>query len=121
MVSQKEPALNTTVKKHIESSIDRKLSEHVISKRELLGHLFKQHVSTAIIAAFSFLIALSWKDVIVNGTTALISEEIINSSPYIPELISAIVVTIIAMIGILIVTTWAKRPHVLVSEMRTEE
>jgi hypothetical protein len=80
---------------------------------------FKQHVSTAIIAAFSFLIALSWKDVIVHAVNSFIKEEILTSAPYLTELISAIVVTLIAILGIMLITTWAKKPHVILTETTT--
>ena len=63
-------------------------------KREI-----KKAVSTAIVAAFGFLIALVWKEVIteyVNNLTAF--------SPFQGKLIEAIIVTIIAVLGILIAT-----------------
>ena len=59
----------------------------------------KKAVTTAIVAAFGFLIALTWKEVIteyVNKLTEL--------SPLKGNLISAIIITIISVIGILIVT-----------------
>jgi len=119
----KQPKLEAHVQKHIESHVEKhvnkKLSEHLLTKGEFLGAQFKQHISTAIIAAFSFLIALSWKDLIVRLANYFVKEEILRTFPYISELISAIVVTIIAILGILIVTAWARKPHVLVSETKT--
>ena len=63
-------------------------------KREL-----KKSINTAIVAAFSFLIALAWRDVIT-GYVNKISE----LSPVKGQLISAIIITIICVIGILIIT-----------------
>ncbi|MCK5149529.1 hypothetical protein KAJ87_01235 [Candidatus Pacearchaeota archaeon] len=63
-------------------------------KREI-----KKSISTAIVAAFGFLIALSWRDVIkeyVNKISSL--------SPIQGNLISAVIITIISVIGILIIT-----------------
>ena len=108
------------IENHVEKHVDKKLSEQqLLTKTEFLAHQFKQHVSTAIIAAFSFLMALAWKDVIVHAVNAFVKEEIVTASPYIPELISAIVVTLIAIVGIFLVTSWAKKPQVIVSETKT--
>lgn len=59
----------------------------------------KKAVNTAIVAAFGFLIALAWRDVITeyfDKLTAL--------SPVQGKLVSAIIVTILSVLGILIVT-----------------
>ena len=61
---------------------------------------FKKSINTAIVAAFGFLIALTWKDVItewVNKTAGL--------SPIQGKLIEAITITIISVLGILIITS----------------
>lgn len=115
----KQPSLDKHLQKHIEKHIDKKLSQNMISRGELLSHLFKQHISTAIIAAFSFLMALAWKDLLVHSVTFLVNEEIKNRSPYIPDLISALAITLVAVIGIMFVTIWARRPHVIFSETAT--
>ena len=59
----------------------------------------KKAVNTAIVAAFGFLIALTWRDVIteyLNELTAL--------NPVQGKLISAIIITLVSVVGILIVT-----------------
>jgi len=119
MVVKKEE-LSAQQKKHIEKHIDKQLSEQLLTKAEFLGHQFKQHVSTAIIAAFSFLIALSWKDLLVHLVEGVFSEEIITEAPYISDLVAAMVITVIAIVGILIVTNWAKKPQVIISETQTK-
>lgn len=115
----KQQGLDKHVQKHIENHVDKRISETLVSRGELLGHLFKQHVSTAIIAAFSFLMALTWKDVIAHALESLISDEIINSSPYLSDLLAAIVITLIAILGILLVASWARKPHIIISETKT--
>ena len=57
----------------------------------------KKAINTAIMAAFGFLIALVWKDVISEYVT-LISK----ASPIQGQLFSALLVTIICVMGILI-------------------
>jgi len=59
----------------------------------------KKTVNTAIVAAFSFLIALSWRDVITGYVNKI--EEI---SPVKGSLISAIIITLVSVIGIIIFT-----------------
>ena len=59
----------------------------------------KKEVLTAIVAAFGFLIALTWKDVITEYVNTLVT-----FSPIQGKLISATIVTLIAVIGIIIVT-----------------
>ncbi len=63
-------------------------------KREL-----RKSLVTALVAAFGFLIALSWRDVIT-----LWMEKISAISPIKSSLLSAVIITIISVIGILIVS-----------------
>jgi hypothetical protein len=60
---------------------------------------FRKSIATAIIAAFGFLIALVWKDVITEWVT-----KISEASPIKGSLISALFTTVIAVIGILLVS-----------------
>ena len=64
-----------------------------------LKNEFRKSTSTAIVAAFGFLIALAWRD--------LIAEWVGKISAYSPlqgQLISTLVITAVSVIGILIVT-----------------
>jgi len=60
---------------------------------------FRKSIATALIAAFGLIIAFSWKDVI-----NLWVEEILSLSPIKNSLLSAIIVTIFCVLGILIVS-----------------
>ena len=112
--------LTAEQQKHIEKKVDKHVSKHLLSKAEYLRSQFKQHVSTAIIAAFSFLIALAWKDLIVKLAEEFINPLTLEAYPYLSALISAIIVTMIAITGIFLVTRWAKKPEILVSETKTK-
>lgn len=61
---------------------------------------FKQQASTAIITAFGLVVALAWKDVITDLINKL---NPFNNSNLV---FSAIIVTLIAVIGITIVSKW---------------
>ena len=60
---------------------------------------FKKSTNTAIIAAFSLIIALSWKDLVTEYI-----DKIFNLSPLQGKLISAIILTFVCVLGIVITT-----------------
>ncbi len=77
----------------------KNIKEKIKSSGNKFRREFKKSISTAIIAAFGFLVALVWRDVIteyVNKITEL--------SPLKGNLISALIITLISVIGIFIVT-----------------
>tara|TARA_Y100000310_G_scaffold326622_1_gene391770 strand:+ start:467 stop:754 length:288 start_codon:yes stop_codon:yes gene_type:complete len=92
------------VKKHI-----KRAASYSKTKANFLHSQFKDHASTAIIAALGFVIALAWKDLIVKIVGTLARAEMLEKYPYIAELYVAIVVTIIAIIGIIIIGKWAQK------------
>jgi len=66
-----------------------------------LGIEFKKQTSTAIMAAFGLIIALAWKDVITDA---------INRISFVKNyglLISAVILTIVSVFGILLVSKWS--------------
>ena len=73
----------------------------------LLHSKFKEHTSTAIIAAFSFLIALAWRDLVIKLVENYIKPSTLMTHPYLSELISAFIVTIFSVLAIIFVSKWA--------------
>jgi len=71
----------------------------VKKKIKKLNSELKKHALTAIVAAFGFLMALSWRDAITEYVDTLLS-----ISPVQGRLVSASVVTLISVLGILIFT-----------------
>lgn len=71
----------------------------------------KKHVVTAIVAAFGFIIALVWRDAIKEFINILLANFSINGAPSLITLYTAITTTIIAVIGIVLITKWASRPE----------
>lgn len=71
---------------------------------KIFGIELKKSLVTATIAALGFLIALSWRDVITEWLGRF-SE----ASPLKNSFISAILVTIIAVIGIVIISKWNEK------------
>jgi hypothetical protein len=70
---------------------------------------FKTHISTAILTAFGLLMALVWKDLIQKIINENIPYLTIEKYPYLSELYSAILVTLIATLGIILVSKWADK------------
>ncbi len=93
----------------IPSLIFEKTKNHAKEKTLYLQSQFKEHSSTAIIAALSFVIGLTWKDFIVKIIDNLLKPHIVNKYPYLSELITAIVVTLFAIIAITFVSRWAHK------------
>jgi len=83
----------------------KKVEEKISLKEKAKRHArefnkeFKKAINTAIMAAFGFLIALVWKDVITEFV-----EKISQKSPVQGALVSAFIVTIICVLGIVILT-----------------
>lgn len=75
--------------------------QKIISKAQTLKSEFKKQTSTAIMAAFGLIIALSWKDVITEAVGKL---SFVNGYGL---LASAVILTIISVAGILVISKWA--------------
>lgn len=88
------------------SKIERKEVGKMIAKKALdnttaIGKEFKKQTSTAIMAAFGLIIALSWKDVIT---------DLVDKLGFVKSyglLSTAVILTIVSIIGILLVSKWA--------------
>ena len=74
-----------------------------MNKKEKI-HEIRKIESTALITAFGIVIALAWQEVI-----SQYASEIVALSPIQGLLISAILVTIVGVIGILIITSLFKK------------
>ena len=71
----------------------------------------KKHVVTAIVAAFGFIIALVWRDAIKEFINTFMANFSIDGSLYLITFYTAIITTIIAVIGIVFITKWSSRPE----------
>lgn len=131
LTSQQKKAVDAEVKKQLKKSknklernIETKLHKRLLQKSKSLtastarrgarttiymGSQFKNHASTAVIAAFSFLIALVWKDFIVKLVQNNTRISLLEKYPYLAEFYIAIIITIIAIIGIAFVSKWARK------------
>jgi hypothetical protein len=65
---------------------------------------FRKHTVVAILAAFAFLIALAWRDFFSEFINYLIENSKLSGEAYIFQLVSAILITIIAVLGIMVIS-----------------
>lgn len=74
------------------------------------GSEFKKQTTTAVIAAFGFIIALVWRDLIIKLIQENVQARVLEAYPYIAQLYTAIIVTFVSVIGIALITKWSKKP-----------
>ena len=68
----------------------------------------KINIATAIAAAFGFVIALIWKEIIVGlfALAGLTINDIANATGAVIAIISGIIITIVCVFGIMYITKW---------------
>ncbi|MAG50085.1 hypothetical protein CL621_00400 [archaeon] len=76
----------------------------VKSKTLKFRKAFRKHSITAIVAALGFLIALSWRDFISDTVNTIVSSLGVSEKLYLYKLLSAIIITILAIVGIMIIS-----------------
>jgi len=69
----------------------------------------RKHVVTAVIAAFGFIIALVWKDVIQSYVNLIVQRLTLSGPEHLILFYTALITTIIAVIGIAIVNKWGNK------------
>ena len=82
-----------------------------MAKISLIKSEFKKQTTTALIAAFGLVIALSWQELIKKLMASLTNRGILIYHPYLADIYTAIIVTFIGALAILIITFWANREN----------
>ena len=108
--------LKKKVNKELSKNLPKHLDKHLISKDEYYAAQVRQHTVTAIIAAFSFLIALVWKDFFVEIISEIMYTLVYPNNTHLTNLYSAVIVTIIGVLGIITMVKLVQKPSILVSE-----
>jgi ATP/ADP translocase len=97
-ISNKEKLEQEVLERKVKKEVKKELlKEKARASVKKFNTEFKKEMNTAVLAAFGFLIALVWKDVITNFINNL-SEK----SPFHGALVSALLVTIVCVLGIMI-------------------
>jgi len=87
----------------------RKHTERVTQNAVEVQKEVRKHIITAISAAFAFIIALFWRDAIQAGMDSLLASIGLTGDAYIYKILVAIIVTILAVIGILLLARMEKK------------
>ena len=111
-LEQKKNVEMKVKKMHKKLSAQLKKQKNQFHRRSLnVASKFREHASTAIIAALSFLIALAWKDLITKIFQENIKISSLERYPYLAELYSAILITFLAILAIMVVSKWVKKKN----------
>ncbi len=93
----------------------RKIGKHVIEHtRELEEEArrfrkeIQKNVATAILAAFGFIIALVWRDAIQESIDNLLKILNLTGTGYFYRILTAVIVTLVCVFGIMRVSVWAE-------------
>ena len=65
---------------------------------------FRIQTTTALIAALAFIIALVWRDFIADSINKIVTVLGVSENLYLYKLLSAVIVTILAILGIMLVS-----------------
>ena len=98
------------VEKQVEKEVYKRLKERsrrLLEKASTVRTEFKKQTTTALIAAFGLVIALSWQTVIKKIVENITKSGILLYHPYLADLYTAIVVTLLGTVAILIITKWS--------------
>jgi len=90
------------IKKRGISFIGKTKKEALFLKKEI-----RKHTTTAIAAAFAFVMALVWRDAIKDVTGKVVASVGIAESTYLYSIVSAIIITVICVMGIISVSKWS--------------
>ncbi len=99
--------------KQIEQKIEEKFHARLLkaskSTASFFGSEFKKQTSIALMAAFGFLVALAWRDLITKAVNENIPTHILDAYPYLNQLYTALIITFIAAIAIALISRWANK------------
>ena len=72
-------------------------------------HEVRKNTATALLAAFGFVIALVWRDAIKAGVDEILNAIGITGTGYIYLIITALIVTVVCVAGILFFSRWSEK------------
>jgi len=89
----------------------RKAIQHLSLKSQKVKKEFRKQSITAIVAAFAFLIALTWKDFISDSVSQIVSYMGVSDQLYLYKLLTALIVTSVAIFGILLISRFKEEEN----------
>jgi len=85
------------------------VDDRLLSAAKKVKHEVRKNIAKAVLAAFGFMIALVWRDVIKEGVNKLIEFFSVTGDGYVFTMLTAFVTTIICVIGIIYFSRWSEK------------
>lgn len=98
-------AQQAEVKKEVDKRLLSRLKEGAISYKNEA----RKQTTTALIAAFGLVIALSWQTVIKKVIESIPKSGVLLYHPYLTDLYTAIVVTLTSVAAIMMLSRWSQK------------
>jgi len=95
------------VKKEVEKKLHMRVFEGAKSSAFRFKEEFKKHVVVAVSAALGFLVAMSWRTPLQNSVNLMIENMGLSGSAIYFEFLSALVITLVAVLGLMWVSKWS--------------
>lgn len=84
------------------------LNNKIISHAKYFQKEVRKNIAIAISAAFAFILALYWKDLITEGVNKVLDYLKLSGSSFYFKVFVAFIVTLICVLGIIIITRWGQ-------------
>ena len=105
---EKEDTLSEEERKEVKIEIKKAAQEKIVNQAKAIKNEYKKQVSTAITTAFGLVIALVWKDVVTALIPSIATPSFLEKFPLLISVYSAGIVTVLAVIGIILMSNWGK-------------
>lgn len=88
--------------------IQNKINKEVINHAKYFQKEVRKNVAIAISAAFAFILALYWKDLITEGVNKILDYFKLSGNGFYFKVFVAFIVTLICVLGIIATTKWGQ-------------
>ena len=85
------------------------LDNKLLSAAKRVKQDIRKNMAKSVLAAFGFMIALVWRDVVKDGVNKLIAYSNLNVDGYMFTVITALVTTLICVVGIIYFSRWSEK------------
>jgi len=98
------------MKSEVKKLLDKTtIDDRFASSAKKVGKDVRKNITTAILAAFGFMIALVWRDVVRDGVTRLVEMLSLGGSGFWFSVLTAIITTVVCVFGIIYFSRWSEK------------
>ncbi|MDO8740563.1 MAG: DUF5654 family protein [Candidatus Woesearchaeota archaeon] len=84
------------------------LNQKLVKHAKYFQKEVRKNIAIAISAAFAFILALYWKDLITEGVNKVLDYLKLSGNSFYFRVFVALIVTLICVLGIIIITRWGQ-------------